>query len=301
MERRRISLVGPTLLVGVGVILLLNNLGILNWGLWDIARLWPILLIAAGLEILLGHRSVWASIAAAAVVLILIVGGVLLVGRGEPLTGRGGEEVELSYPRDGTSTASIELKPAATSLSVGALVDAPELVVAQLRLRRDERLNEQFVAGDHARLTLASRALGTGSYVGMDRYAGWTVALNPDIALNLSVEIGVGPAELDLTQLSVEEAGVNIGVGQVEVTLPEIGNTTLHVEGGMGTIRINLPAALGVRVITDTALVARDLPADFTRSGDTYTSPNYDRADYRATVTIGLGIGTVTVRQLGSN
>jgi hypothetical protein len=74
-----------------------------------------------------------------------------------------------------------------------------------------------------------------------------------------------------------------------------IGNTEVRVEAGVGTIRINVPASLGVRVITDAALVARDLPPDFVRAGNTYTSPGYDRADYRATVTVSLGVGTITV------
>ena len=31
MERRRVSLVGPTLLIGLGVILLVRKMGVLNW------------------------------------------------------------------------------------------------------------------------------------------------------------------------------------------------------------------------------------------------------------------------------
>ncbi|MFN2224851.1 MAG: LiaI-LiaF-like domain-containing protein, partial [Anaerolineae bacterium] len=61
-ERRpkRIDILGPVLLIAIGIILLLNTMGILEWSVWwRLIRLWPVLLIAAGLELLLGRRSVW--------------------------------------------------------------------------------------------------------------------------------------------------------------------------------------------------------------------------------------------------
>lgn len=301
MEPRRISLVGPTLLVGLGVILLLNNVGYMNWGFRDILQLWPILLIAAGLEILLGHRSIWASLIAAVIVLALLVGGVLIVGRGTGAVTGAGEQIQISYPRDGASSATITLEPAVTSLSVDALVDAPELVAGSVRVRRDERLEERFISGDHAQLTLASQSIEPRSFVGPARYAAWDLALNPDVSMDLSVQLAVGQAEIDLTHLTIEQAKVSIGVGQIEATLPATGNTELRIEGGVGTLRINLPEGLGVRIITEAALVTRDLPSDFLRADNVYTSPGYDRADYRATVTVGLGVGTITVRRVAGN
>ncbi len=301
MEHRRISLVGPTLLVGVGVILLLNNLGYLNWGFWDILQLWPILLIAAGLEILLGHRSIWASVVAAVIVLALLVGGVLLVGRGTGAVTGAGEQVDISYPRDGASSATIVLEPAVTSLSIDALIDAPELVAGTVRVRRDERLDERFTGGDHAELVLASQSIGPRSFVGPARYAAWDLALNPDVSLDLSVQLAVGQAEVDLTRLTIEQANVSIGVGQVEVTLPATGASDIDISGGVGTLRINIPEGLGVRIITEAALVTHDLPSDFLRTDNVYTSPGYDRADHRATVTVGLEVGTITVRHVAGN
>ena len=42
---RRGGLVGPAILVALGVVFLLNNLGYLGWGVWGtLLRLWPVLL-----------------------------------------------------------------------------------------------------------------------------------------------------------------------------------------------------------------------------------------------------------------
>ena len=50
----------PLLLIAVGIILLLNNAGVIPWSIWqDIWRFWPMLLILAGVRIMLG--SSWIS------------------------------------------------------------------------------------------------------------------------------------------------------------------------------------------------------------------------------------------------
>lgn len=53
MSRPISGFVVPLLLVCVGVVLLLNTLGVLSWRSWsEIGRFWPVLVIALGLGIL---------------------------------------------------------------------------------------------------------------------------------------------------------------------------------------------------------------------------------------------------------
>src|SRR3990172_5801485 len=85
----RSSLVGPVILIGFGVILLLNNLGLLSWTIWDtLFRLWPVILIAIGLDILIGRRSLWGSLLSAALVLA-ILGGAIWLFASRPAGGEG--------------------------------------------------------------------------------------------------------------------------------------------------------------------------------------------------------------------
>lgn len=54
MNPRRLSeFVLPLLVLGVGIVLLLNTLDVVSWAVWeDIARFWPVLLIGVGLSAL---------------------------------------------------------------------------------------------------------------------------------------------------------------------------------------------------------------------------------------------------------
>src|SRR5918911_1610679 len=71
--RRRIGLVGPALLIGLGTLLLLDTIGWIGPEAWDaILNLWPVALIAIGLDLLLGRRAPrWSALVAVALLLAM--------------------------------------------------------------------------------------------------------------------------------------------------------------------------------------------------------------------------------------
>jgi hypothetical protein len=68
------SLLGALIIIFVGIIFLLNNLGILPWEMWrQFWKFWPILLILFGIEMIFG-RSRWAQIIVGIVVILFLLG-----------------------------------------------------------------------------------------------------------------------------------------------------------------------------------------------------------------------------------
>lgn len=84
MARR--GFVGPLILLAIGLILLLNNLGIIPWGIWKtLWHYWPVILILLGLEILVccGDSKV-TYLMAVLIGAIMIFGSVVLAMSGIP-------------------------------------------------------------------------------------------------------------------------------------------------------------------------------------------------------------------------
>lgn len=298
MERdnRHIKLVGPTILIGIGIILLLNNLGYLDWSLWDIFTLWPVLLIAAGLEVLVGRKSAVGSIITALIVLGLIVGGVWFVGTSNG-TRATAKTTTISEPRNGMTAAQVTLAPAIAQVNIKALNDSGSFVEGAVGQRHNERLVQNFAGGTPARLVLKTGGLSRG-IIGPGRRYSWDLAFHPDVALDLDIDIGMGDVNLDLSALTLDAVNVNFGVGDILVKLPETGDCDINIDGGMGAVVIEIPADMAVRVQTDAAIVARAIPPGYTQINNRYTSPDYNNAEKRVDIHVGLGIGSITIQEI---
>ena len=72
---RRVAGQGPLLVLGLGAVLLAHTTGLLPAGWWWLlARLWPVLLVLVGLDMLIGRRT------ASRVALVLGLSGLVVVG-----------------------------------------------------------------------------------------------------------------------------------------------------------------------------------------------------------------------------
>jgi hypothetical protein len=80
---RGLSVFGPFLFIGLGIVLLLQQMGMIQWSLWDIAfRFWPLLVVAVGVDILVARRSFLGAVAGLIILLALLLGGIYLMGPG---------------------------------------------------------------------------------------------------------------------------------------------------------------------------------------------------------------------------
>ena len=300
MEKRHVNLVGPTLLIGIGAILLLNNLGYLDWALWDALRLWPILLIGAGLEVLLGRQSVWGSLVAAVILIGLIVGGIWLADT-DGLRPARGELIDISYERGDADAAVISLEPTVGEIAIGALVDSTDLIEGTIQVVNDEELHRTVSEGDPLEVTVTAQGSKRYGNIGVYQWSTWQLGINSDVELDLEVDIGVGDVTLDLSDLIIDDVRLDFGVGRADATLPQVNGAEVMVDGGIGAVTIRVPEGVGARIRLDSGLVGRTLPTGYTHDGDTYTSPNYNRADIQVDVTIGLGIGSIRVQQISGD
>lgn len=300
MERdnRHVKLVGPTILIGIGVILLLNNLGYLTWSFWDILNLWPILLVAAGLELLVGRRSLLGSLFSAIIVLGLIAGGVWFVSTSD-FTRATAQAIEIREPRGDITAAQVTLSPAVAQINVKALNDSGNFVEGTVLHRSNERVTDSFTGGTPARLNVKTSG-STGVAMGPGGRYAWDFSFHPDVKLDLTINAGMGDVNLDLRTLTLQSVKVDAGMGTVTIKLPEAGTFDVAIDSGMGTVLIEVPAGLGVRLQTQTAIVGRNLPAGYTQDNNRYTSPNYDSAEHRANIQVDLGMGSITIREVSN-
>ncbi|TFH31921.1 MAG: hypothetical protein E4G99_13390, partial [Anaerolineales bacterium] len=139
----RSGIAGPVILIGLGVVFLLNNMGMLSWSVWDVVlRLWPLLLVAWGLDLMIGRRSAWGAATALIIVLALIAGGVYMM---DDTRLPSDQVLEFDLPLEDARQAQITLDPAVAYLRLSAAEDSdPVLLGGRVLPFNGERVEQDI-------------------------------------------------------------------------------------------------------------------------------------------------------------
>jgi hypothetical protein len=299
-KRKRVDLVGPVLLIVVGIILLLNVLGILEWSIWwTLLRLWPIFLIALGLELLLGRWSLWGSILAMVLVLAIFAGALWLT-RTDFLGTSGLTAKEIRQPLGDATEAAVVINPGFGILRIEALPESANLIEGEIHLLEGEEVVQEYSERD-GQATFELRREGGGPGIpfggGLDERQAWELGLSPGATLQLETSLVLGEAGLDLSDLALSGVETNMGIGVTRVTMPEEGRYQARIEGAIGVTTIVLPEGLAARLQLDTGIAARQLPDGYQEQGEgVYISPGYATATDRVDLDVSQAIGVLQIR-----
>ncbi len=294
-SKKRVNLVGPTILIVVGIVLLLNNMGWTAVSVWDLLRLWPILLVAAGLELLIGQRSRLGSVLVLVVMLALLAGGLWLLSSSGSAVGPGGEQI--GFPLEGSAWAEADIGFGVGTLRIGSVADSGNLLEGTVELHRGERLERDAkVTGDTMSVRLRSRSDWPVPFFGWEGDKAWDLRLNREVPLKLEVDAGVGDVHVDLRRMNLSAFKLNTGVGRTVVVLPEDGRIEAKISGGVGDLVVQVPDGTEIRVRATTGLGQVSVPSAYGRQGERYVSPGYERAENRIDLTVENGIGRILIQ-----
>jgi hypothetical protein len=325
------SLFWPILLIGIGGLWLLFNLDFIpreNWlNLW---RLWPLLLIAVGLDFIFGRRFPLAGAVIGlgavglAVALLFTLPSLDLPGQPDVATDHYVEPI-------GTATsATVDLNLSIGPSTITSTSDPDTLFEAQIT-----HIGEiEFLArgATEKTISLRERQLNIGTnwldWFDKEQELHWDISLNRDIPLYLDITGGIGEATLDLRDLNLTGMRVETGVGDVNLNLPAtdtsypvdikagVGEIRIDlqqgaevefdVEGGVGDLTIALPDNAAVHIEAETGVGDIRVPSfipqvsgqgdQFPGMSGVWETPGFSSADRQITITFVGGVGDLTIR-----
>jgi hypothetical protein len=304
------GLVLPVILIALGAGLLLQNFGLLSPGVWaGVWRLWPLLLVLVGLDLLLGRRIGAVGMLGIALIVVGAVAVWTLATSGlNPARAPGLDTRTFDQPLQGASQANIEVRCAAGQLDLGPLPAGADDRLASMTFQGPPTLSPSASYQQ-------SNAVGQLQYA-VDGRAAWPTALLPwlrgssapaprmDVAVSplvpvaLTIQTGAADAHLDLDQLRATKVDLAAGASTVWLRLPSgAGPTTAYVRGGLTELTIEVPAGVAAQIryhggLNSVVIDQSRFPAV---GGDLYRSPGYDSAPNRVDLSIDSGLASVRV------
>ncbi|MBI4785538.1 MAG: hypothetical protein HY782_00610 [Chloroflexi bacterium] len=300
MEHRRPGVIGPLILITIGVLFLLANMGLLPLSFWEIAyRFWPTIFILMGLEILFGRRSALGALLVV-VLWVALIGGVLWLayaqGGGFLATAPATTE-QLAQPLGDIQSARVNLDIGFSNTTVNSLgSDSGDLMKGTFAHAQGARVVKSYnVVGNEGRLGL--KAEGVNFILGGGSVSRWELGLNPAVPIVLNVNGGIGRAMLDLSALNVTALSVDTGIGSLAVTTPKTGSVTMRLNGGVGSATVTIPPGVAARVRVDAGLGGINVDqARFPKSGEIYQSADYASATNKIDIEVDGGVGSINIR-----
>ncbi len=292
----RHGVVGPIIVVGLGVLLLLGNLGMLQWNVWEtLFKLWPVLLIGAGLDMAIGRRSTLGSLFVAIVMIAVLVGAAVYIASplplGQELTGE-----RVSQSLQGARSAQVDVRVGASLLRVGGGAPAGQLLEGTVQLEQSERaIVNSTMDNDVLKYTLRVEGRRFG-VPGPNRDWVSDLRLTGSVPVVLRLGLGAGEAIVDLREMKIDSLDLDVGAGTATVTVPAGASLTANLKVAVGELVVRVPRGAALRVVGRGGLANLSLPGgrdSFGRSQ--YTSAGYDAASEKIDLTVNCAIGSVRI------
>lgn len=305
---RRISLVGPLILITIGALFLVHNWRP-DFEPWPIlATYWPLILIFIGLGKVWDNMqrtrnpnappgiSIGATIGMLAFVFVLVA----VLWHGRSFSRRHGwnagskHSTRIVEPQKAKS-AKARLEMGAGELTING--GSPNLLDADFNYNAsfDEPRVDYTVSNGVGELDIKQN--GNSVHFGNSRNE-WNLRFGKDVPLDLKVDMGAGQGNLHLRDVPLTGLELNIGAGQVDVDLTGDRKTDLNadIEGGVGQANIRLPKNVGVVAHASGGIGSIDVRG-LKHDGDTYTNDALGKSKATIHLKVEGGIGQIVLTQ----
>jgi hypothetical protein len=306
-QRRRGGVVWPLILIFLGGVFLLQNTGYLPPNFWvNLWRLWPVVLVLIGVELLLAHRVPWLILVGLAAV--VLIGGAVGINMGMPGSTTD-SSITTTTPTnlEGATQATVTVRFGAGTLNLGPILQPQPDQLAVMTYQGPQPLAPQarYTVSNLGvgQLEYQSTAHGAPNFVpfadGRGDAAQMDLTLAPNVPItSLTVQTGATDARLDLSSLRVSALDMSIGAATTWLRFPQAaGTTTAHISGGASTLNIEIPQGVAAQIQLRGGLSTVNVDQSrFPQVSDNlYRSPDYETAANKVDLSIETGVTTIQI------
>ena len=301
MPRNR-GLILPLILIGIGVVVLLANTGVLSQqAVGRLGDLWPLLLVILGLQLILNHtlprrQATLIGLAVMAVIVIAAVAYATLAAA----TSVGAQKVDASAQSGGLTAATLDLNYSAATVDVNAADLGDRLYQVHVDYPAGE--NPPTISLDHenGRLEIHESSSFSPFHLFGSNRRHIVLALTDRIPWTIQVGGGATNLSLDFRHLQLTKVEVSGGANRMDAQLPAAkGTVMLQVSGGASNLTLRAPTETqwrigvsgGANAVTINGSTSGAFGGDFERQ-----SPGYGTATNRYDIQISGGASHLDFR-----
>ena len=284
-----------------GIVLLLNTLDYVSWSVWfKILSLWPVLLIAIGIELIFKKTLLSFLALLSPVIMILAILGPVYFSYDQWTRGVSwAKNYEWKVPlNENIQKAVVRVDFKAGHLEISS--DTLDLVKADLDYW-DKKPECDYIFSDldstaRIKIRAGRREWSDWVWKGWRKYE-WNIRLNHNVPLELELSSKAGEADLNLVDLKVDDLSLNLKAADLRVKFGKKESIKCRVDSDASHIKILIPEESGIRIDSEANLTSTEFSGEISifHEDQTYQSDNYESSLYKIDVFLDGSISTLEV------
>lgn len=281
------------LLIFIGSMFILDNFNVIDFDFSNLWRLWPILVIAAGISIL--PVKGWISVTLMSILTVALLGFLAVVSLGYVAPNKNTsvttKNIEVSRQSEEIKSLQLAVSGGAGQIDINSSTSGP-LVRAKLESNFTQ-LRHNSIQRNGIQITSIEVEAQDNWWHGNYRNDLF-VTVTESIPVNLSIDAGASKISGDLSQLQLRNLDIDTGASDVKFKIGSRAKVTdIAIDMGMSSFELLVPKASGVSLQLDSGLSSRNLPALQEMGDGYYESENYTAATNKINIRGKVGMSNL--------
>jgi hypothetical protein len=278
-------------LIATGVLALLQYYNIVTIDAESVARMWPLLIVFAGISLLSVRSWLWGS--AVILLIITLLTGAIAVATGflqPPIMQQSkSSSVTITKPEADVHMINLFIKNAAGKLMIGSDTEG-SLVRAAYggELCHTETLNEGTQAIDLETTNNTNWWLGSSNDL--------NVTMNETIATDVTLSSGAASVDADFSGVPLHVLTIKSGASSNTIKIGQkTKTTTIHLDTGVSSIELLVPRGAGIHNAVESGISNVSVPDIHEVSKGVFETTSYELADQKIRLEGKIGMANLKV------
>ncbi len=300
------------ILIAIGVLFMLNNFGVIEFGFFTFMSLWPLILILWGISIL-PIRDVYKITALVAVLALTAIFFQRLTENSfwrdspfihfnhrnwndytEDETTYNYQPQNLSVPFDSLTTKGmLKLEAAAGNFNIAGVTS--DFLSFE---KTGDIGNYSLTTSDSdgiKMITLALEKAGVRHNIKENKV---DIRLNQQPKWDLDMDIGAAEINMDLRDYLIDTITIDAGASAIEIQVGDKSPFTMMTfNAGASSIKVDVPKTSGCQIHSESYMVSKEFEGFTKKGGGVYETPNFASAQKKVKIVVKTAVSKIEVNR----
>jgi hypothetical protein len=300
------NIIWGLVLVLIGVLFILKNMGVIYFSWYGIWKLWPMVLVLIGIAIL----PVKDTLKVALTIIVLAIGVFFLVAYTGNMSWH--DRWTFRHFKDFSVTPD---KPRDIDQRIFEAYDTTiteasltfDAAAGSFQIEDDsDDLFEFIREGNLGKYNYSIKELGNKRDINIELHEGRIISgdlknrvevkLNPNPVWEINVDVGAANIDLDLTPFKVSKLDIDGGASSIGIRIGDLyPESRIKINSGASSITIKVPEEFACEVNTNTVLSSKDLKGFNKISSGTYVTPDFSDKSMNLVIDVEAAVSSLHI------